>query len=48
MIINKDFEKSDTEIETNESIDELKEPQNYDKGGIIVLGHLNEKKLNDP
>ena len=41
---NKDFEKSDTEIETYESIDELKFPQEYDDGGIIILDDLNEKK----
>ena len=43
----KDFEKSDTEIETYESIDELKFPQEYD-GGIIILDDLNEKEMNDP
>ena len=40
---NKDFQKSDTEIETYESIDELKFPQDYDDGGIIILYDLNEK-----
>ena len=39
----KDFEKSDTEIETNESIEELKFPQENDDGGIIILDDLNEK-----
>ena len=43
-----DFEKSDTEIETYESIEEIKIPQEYDDGGIIILDDLNEKKLNDP
>ena len=41
VVNNKDFEKSDTEIETYE---ELKFPQEYDDGGIIILGDLNEKK----
>ena len=48
-IVNKeDFEKSDTEIETYESIEELKLPQEYDDGGINVLYDLNEKEMNDP
>ena len=41
-----DFGKSDTEIETCESIEELKLPQEF-KSGIIILDDLNEKK-NDP
>ena len=44
---NKDFEKSDTEIETKESIEELKYPQEYEDGGIVILDDLNEKKMND-
>ena len=47
IVNNKDFEKSDTEIETYESIDELKFPQEYD-GDIIILDDLNEKEMNDP
>ena len=43
IVNNKDFEKSDTEIETKESIEELKLPQEYEDGGIIKLGDLNEK-----
>ena len=39
----KDFEKSDTEIETYESIEELKFFQEYDDGGIFILDDLNEK-----
>ena len=45
---NKHFEKSDTEIETYESMEELKNPQEYDDGGIIILDDLNEKEMNDP
>ena len=45
---NRDFEKSDTEIETYESIEELKFPQEYDDGGIIILDDLNEKEMKDP
>ena len=48
IINNKDFEKSHTEIETYESIEELKFPQEYDDGGIIILDDLNEKEMNDP
>ena len=44
VINNKDFEKSNTEIETYESIEQLKFPQEYDDGGIIKLDDLNEKK----
>ena len=33
----KDFEKSDNEIETYESIEELKFPQENDDGGFIIL-----------
>ena len=45
---NEDFQKSDTEIETYESIEEIKFPQEYDDGGVIILDDLNEKKMNDP
>ena len=49
IVNNKDFEKSDTEIDTYESIEELKFPQEYDDGGgIIILDDLNEKEMNDP
>ena len=44
IVINKDFEKTDTEIETYESIEELKFPQEHDDGGIVILDDLNEKK----
>ena len=45
---NKDFEKSDGEIKTYESIEELKFPQEYEDGGIIILDDLNEKEMNTP
>ena len=48
VVDNKDFEKPDTEIETYESIEELKYPQEHDEGGIIILDGLNEKEMNDP
>ena len=37
IVNNNDFQKSDTEIETYESIEELKFPQEYEDGGIITL-----------
>ena len=48
IVINKNFEKSDTERETYESIEEIKFHQEYDDGGIIILDDLNEKQMNDP
>ena len=48
IVNNKDFEKSDTEIETYESIEELTFPQEYDDGDIIILDDLKEKEMNDP
>ena len=47
MVKDKDFQKSDTEIETYDSIEELKFPQEYKDGGIIILDNLNEKEMND-
>ena len=44
----KDFEKSDTEKETYESIEKLKFPKEYEDGGIIILDDSNEKEMNDP
>ena len=48
IVNNKNFEKSDTEIETYESIEDLKVPQEYNDGGIIILDDLNEEEMNDP
>ena len=45
---NKDFRKPDCEIETYESIEELKYPQENEVGGIIIFDGLNEKEMNDP
>ena len=44
IVNDKDFEKSDIEIETYERLEELKVPQEYDDGGIIIVDDLNEKK----
>ena len=48
IVDNKDFNKSDTQIETYESIEELKFLQEYDDEGIFILDDLNEKEMNDP
>ena len=48
IVNNKDFQKSDTEIETYESIEELKFPQEYENVSIIILDDLNQKEMDDP
>ena len=48
IVNNKDFEKSDTEIETYESIEELKFQQEYENNSIIILDDLNQKEMDDP
>ena len=45
---NKDFQKSDTEIETFDNIEDLKFPQEYENNSIIILDDLNQKKIDDP
>ena len=45
IVHNIDFEKSDTKIETYESIEELKITQDFEDGGFFIVGNLNEKKL---
>ena len=45
---NKDFEKSNTEIETKESIEALKFPQDYEINSIIILDDLNQNEMDDP
>ena len=42
-----DFESSEKEIETYDSIEELVYPQDYE-GGVIILDDLNDKKMLDP
>ena len=47
--VNKDeFEKSGTEIERYESVEELKFPEECADGGQIFLDVLNGKVMNDP
>ena len=48
IVNNKDFEKSDTQIETYESIEDLKFPQEYENNSIIILDDLNQKEMDDP
>ena len=48
IVNNKDFEKSDTEIETYESIEDLNIPQDYENNSIIILDDLNQKEMDDP
>ena len=47
VINNTDFEKSDTEIETYNNIEEIKFPQDYENNSIIILDDLNEKEINN-
>ena len=44
----KNFQKSDIEIETYESVGDVKLPQEYEDGCIIILDNLNEKEMIDP
>ena len=48
LVNNKDFEKSDTEIETFDNIEDLKFPQEYENISIIILDDLNQKEMDDP
>ena len=47
IVINKDFEKPNTEMETLDRIEEIKYPQEYENNSIIILDDLNEKEIND-
>ena len=44
IVNNKHFGKSDIEIETYESVEELKFPQEYENNSIIILDDLNPKR----
>ena len=48
IVNNKDIQKSNIEIETFESIEELKFPQEYENNSIIILDDLNQKEIEDP
>ena len=47
IVNKKDFQISDTEIQTYESIEELKFPQEFENSNIIILDDLNQKKMDD-
>ena len=47
LVNNKDFKKSDIEIETFDNIEDIKYPQEYENNTIIILDDLNEKKINN-
>ena len=47
IVNDKDFQKSDCEIEPYGSKEELKFPQEFEDGVIIVLDDLNEKEKTD-
>ena len=48
IVNNKDFQKSNTEIETFDNLEELKFPQEYENNSIINLDGLNQKEMDDP
>ena len=48
VVNNEDFEKSNTEIETYDNIEDLKFPQDYENNSIIILDDLNQKEMDDP
>ena len=48
VINNRDFQKSDIEIETFDDIENLKFPQEYENNSIIILDDLNQKEMDDP
>ena len=50
IVNDEDFESSEKEIETYESIEELKYPQDYDSNTptVIILDDLNQSEMNDP
>ena len=48
IVSDKDFKKTDTEMESCGSIEKMKFPQEYDDGRIIIFDDLNEKEMNDP
>ena len=47
IVNNEDFKKSDTEIETSESIEEIKYPKEYENNSINILDDLNQKEMDD-
>ena len=48
LVNNKDFEKSNTEIETFDNREELNIPQEYENNSIFILDDFNQKEMDDP
>ena len=48
IINNKDFKKSETEIENFDNIEDLKYPQEHENNSIKILDDLNQKEMYDP
>ena len=48
IIADKDFQKSNIELEVFDNIEELKYPQEYENNSILILDDLNQKKMDDP
>ena len=50
VVNKKNFEKSETELESHYNIEELNFPQKYDsiQPIIITFDDINEKEINDP
>ena len=48
IIADKDFQKSNIELEVFDNIEELKNPQDYENISIIILDDLNQKEMDDP
>ena len=46
IVNNRDFQKSDAELGTYVSKEELKYPQEFEDGSIYILDDLNEKEMN--
>ena len=48
IVSKKDFEKSNTQTETFDNIEDLKFSQEYENNSIIILDDLNQKEMDDP
>ena len=48
IIADKDFQKSNIELEVFDSFENLKYPQEYENNSIIILDDLNHKEMDDP
>ena len=48
IVNNKDFQSSDNKRETYASIEELKNPQDFEVRGSVISDELSKKEMNDP